>query len=101
MELRKDPCPSIKSPGFNQLRLFSCVTVFDVVNCKDMNMATLQPFYTTREAGERLGVTDARIRQLCIEHKNIGNKHGNAWILTEVDIMKIQALPEFRKKVAS
>lgn len=64
-------------------------------------MATLQPFYTSKEAGERLGVTDARVRQLCIEYENIGSKHGNAWILTEADILKIQALPEFRKKVAS
>jgi hypothetical protein len=66
-----------------------------------MSMATLQPFYTSKEAGERLGVTDARIRQLCIEYENIGKKHGNAWILTEADLLKIQALPEFRKKVAS
>lgn len=64
-------------------------------------MATLQPFYTSKEAGEKLGVTDARVRQLCIEYESIGKKHGNAWLLTESDILKIQALPEFRKKVAS
>lgn len=66
-----------------------------------MIMATAQEFYTAQEAAARLGVTDARIRQLCILHENIGKKHGNAWLLTEADLLRIRHLPEFRKKEAS
>ena len=61
-------------------------------------MATAQEFYTAQEAATRLGVTDARVRQICAQHENIGKKHGFAWILTEADILRILALPEFRKK---
>ena len=61
-------------------------------------MSTLQEFYTSQEAGLRLGVTDARIRQLCIQYENIGKKHGTAWILTEADLVRITNLSEFRKK---
>lgn len=64
-------------------------------------MATAQEFYTAQEAASRLGVTDARIRQLCAAHENIGKKHGFAWLLTEADLLRIQQLPEFRKKSAS
>lgn len=64
-------------------------------------MASTQEFYTAQEAGARLGVTDARIRQLCSEYENIGKKHGFAWLLTEADLLRIQQLPEFRKKSAS
>lgn len=64
-------------------------------------MATAQEFYAAQEAAARLGVTDARIRQLCILHENIGKKHGIAWLLTEADLLRIQQLPEFRKKSAS
>jgi len=63
-----------------------------------------QLFLTTAEAAKALGVTDARIRQLCIQYsqttKNIGKKHGHVWILTEADCEKIRELPEFRKKIA-
>lgn len=62
---------------------------------------TMQPaFFTTKEAGEILGVTDARVRQLCIANENIGKKHGNAWILSAADVDRIRSLPEFRKKTA-
>lgn len=64
-------------------------------------MATAQEFFTAQEAAIRLGVTDARIRQLCAEYENIGKKHGFAWLLTEADLLRIQQLPEFRKKSAS
>lgn len=64
-------------------------------------MATAQEFYTAQEAAIRLGVTDARIRQLCAAYENIGKKHGFAWLLTEADLLRIQQLPEFRKKTAS
>lgn len=65
-----------------------------------MSMATIQEFLTAKEAADRLGVTDARVRQLCIQYQSIGKKHGNAWILTGEDIERIKALPEFRKKVS-
>jgi len=66
-----------------------------------MTMATAQEFYTAQEAADRLGVTDARIRQLCSAYETIGKKHGFAWLLTEADLLRIQQLPEFRKKSAS
>lgn len=56
--------------------------------------------FTSKESAKILGVTDARVRQLCIAYENIGKKHGNAWILSSDDIAKIRALPEFRKKTA-
>jgi hypothetical protein len=70
-----------------------------------MSMSLQQEFLTSREAAERLGVTDARVRQLCIHYatiagKNIGKKLGHVWMLTTDDLDKIRALPEFRKKTA-
>lgn len=62
-------------------------------------MTIQQDFLTSREAAEILGVTDARVRQLCIANKNIGKKHGHVWILTMVDVDRIRLLPEFRKKL--
>lgn len=56
--------------------------------------------FTSKEAAQILGVTDARVRQLCISYENIGKKHGNAWIISSEDISKIRSLPEFRKKTA-
>ena len=64
-------------------------------------MATTNLFLTCQEAATQLGVTDARVRQLCIAKQNIGQKHGRAWILTEADLVRIRNLPEFRKKDAS
>lgn len=64
-------------------------------------MATLDHVYTTKQAAERLGVSDARIRQLCIVHEEIGRKHGNSWLLTEADILRIENLPEFGKRARS
>lgn len=64
-------------------------------------MATAQEFFTAQEAAARLSVTDARIRQICAAHENIGKKHGFAWLLTEADILRIQNLPEFRKKTSA
>lgn len=58
-------------------------------------MATLQAIYTSREAAELLTVTDAYVRQLCIDNDNIGRKHGKMWLLTEADIERIRALPAF------
>ena len=63
-------------------------------------MTIQQEFLTSKEAAAALGVTDARVRQLCIEYQNIGKKHGHVWILTSVDLEKIRMLPEFRKKTA-
>ena len=63
-------------------------------------MTIQQELLTSREAAEALGVTDARIRQLCIANENIGKKHGHVWILTTADLKKIRLLPEFRKKSA-
>jgi len=63
-----------------------------------MEMSTAQQFYTTKEAAEVLGYTDAHIRQICIDNENIGKKHGFAWLLTEADLVRIENLPDRRKK---
>ena len=63
-------------------------------------MALQQEFLTCKEAAERLGVTDARVRQLCIQYENIGKKLGFMWLLSTEDVDRIRALPEFRKKTA-
>jgi len=72
-----------------------------MVNCGAMTMTIQQDFLTSKEAAELLGVTDARVRQLCISKENIGKKHGHVWILTGADVERIRLLPEFRKKIAS
>ena len=64
-------------------------------------MATLEQVFTCQEAAELLEVSDARIRQLCIEHREIGRKHGRSWLLTEADIERIRNLPDHRKKKPS
>lgn len=66
-----------------------------------MSMATTEQVYTCQEAANKLGISDARVRQLCIEHDNIGRKHGRFWLLTEADIERIQNLPDNRKKISS
>lgn len=64
-------------------------------------MATAQALYTAQEAATELGVTDARVRQLCIESKGgIGKKHGKMWLLTEADLLRIRQLASFGKKAA-
>lgn len=58
-------------------------------------MATVQQFYTSREAAKELGVSDAHVRQICIDNAKIGTKHGHMWILTEADLERIRAIPTF------
>ncbi len=63
-----------------------------------MKTPTANTLYTSQTAATRLGCSDARIRQVCIAHDDIGVKHGYAWLLTEDDILKIRELPEFGKR---
>jgi len=64
-----------------------------------MDTSTQLPtVYTCRKAADKLGVSDARIRQICIEHAGIGSKHGAAWLLTPADLRLIRKLPGFGKK---
>lgn len=58
-------------------------------------MAMMQQLFTSKEAAEQLGVTDGFVRQVCTSHDDIGRKHGHVWILTEADILRIRALPNF------
>jgi excisionase family DNA binding protein len=60
-----------------------------------MSVATLQQFYTTKEAAEELGVSEGFVRQMCNEHDEIGKKHGHVWLLDEADLLRIRALPGF------
>jgi hypothetical protein len=45
--------------------------------------------YTTQQAAQKLHVTDSRIRQVLLESRGIGRKHGLAWILTDDDIHRL------------
>jgi hypothetical protein len=45
-------------------------------------------YYTSREAADKMGVTDARIRQICIAEK-IGKKFATAWQLSSSDLKRI------------
>lgn len=57
-----------------------------------MSTATKEKtIYTTREAAEELGITDGRIRQLCIFHR-IGKKFGHIRMLSIRDLKRIQAV---------
>lgn len=49
-----------------------------------------EKLYSASEAGELLGVSHVRIRQLCQEGR-IGQKAGKYWILTAGDLEKIRA----------
>lgn len=41
---------------------------------------------TAKQAAERIGVTDARVRQLAIAGKLPGTKHGRDWVFDEADV---------------
>lgn len=41
---------------------------------------------TTKQVAERLGVTDARVRQLAIGGKLYGEKYGRDWLFDENDV---------------
>jgi len=55
--------------------------------------------FTTQQAAKSLGVTDSRVRQILLEARAIGRKHGTAWILTADDVHRIGL--QLRKKTAS
>ena len=69
-------------------------------------MSLQQEMLTSLQAAQRLGVCDARVRQLCIKYNKpevlansrIGTKVGHIWLLTAEDVSKIRSLPEFGKK---
>jgi DNA-directed RNA polymerase sigma subunit (sigma70/sigma32) len=54
-----------------------------------MTHMSTQQTYTTAQAAQSLGVTDSRVRQILLEARAIGRKHGTAWILTIDDIHRI------------
>jgi hypothetical protein len=62
------------------------------------HMSTQQT-YTTAQAAKSLGVTDSRVRQILLEARSIGRKHGTAWILTADDVYRIGL--QLRKKTES
>lgn len=53
-------------------------------------MSTIK-LWTAKEAADDLGITDARVRQLCIEHK-IGILKGTTRILTHDDMRKLKSV---------
>lgn len=64
---------------------------------QDMHTIISPNRYTTKEAATELGVTDARIRQLCIASHHvggdpIGSVFAHMWQLDEADLNKIRAL---------
>lgn len=44
--------------------------------------------YTSAEAAEAIGTTDATVRRLARE-QGIGSRHGRAWMFTEADLRKL------------
>ena len=60
-------------------------------------MSRIAAFFTTRDAADRIGVTDARVRQMCGQHK-IGQKAGRDWLLTEKNVQQLEMLPRRYKK---
>jgi excisionase family DNA binding protein len=59
--------------------------------------------YTTKEAAVILGIHDSRVRQLLIQsHKEdkrpVGRVHGNAWLLTQEDVNRLQKRVDGRKR---
>lgn len=64
-------------------------------------MATMIAFFTTQQAAAELGVTDARIRQLCAEYLPKERKHGRDWLLTESDVERLRNRKDGRKNSAN
>lgn len=50
------------------------------------NGSNVDSFLTTKEAAERLGVGDSRIRQLILEGKLIAVKAGRDWLINVSDL---------------
>lgn len=48
---------------------------------------------TASEAGKILGVTDARIRQLCGEGRIQGKKFGKSWVISRSEVERFKAIP--------
>lgn len=46
----------------------------------------MDTFLTTRQAAERLGVSDSRIRQLILEGKLVAVKAGRDWLIKTSDL---------------
>lgn len=63
-------------------------------------MATVVSLFTTEQAASELGVTEARVRQLCWEYLPRTQKHGRDWVLTEADIERLKNRRDGRKKVS-
>ena len=65
-----------------------------------MAMATLPKILSVTQAGEELGVTGGRVRQILraleLEGRKIGQKAGNTWCLTMSDVEFIRNLPDGR-----
>ena len=60
-----------------------------------MEMAIENKIYSAREAAELFGITEGRIRQLCRAH-GIGQKIARDWLLTELDLERLESAPETR-----
>jgi len=60
--------------------------------------------YTAQTAAAELGITDGRVRQICIEswedpdRESIGSDHAGTWLLTEADLDRIRELRKTRRK---
>ena len=54
-------------------------------------MALLDTLFNVKEAAARLGLSDSRVRQICIEH-DIGTKSGLMRFLSPEDLDAIRAL---------
>ena len=59
-----------------------------------MNMATLE-FFTVQDAAEKIGISDGRVRKICIDH-SIGKRVGTMRLLSDGDIERIR---QYRGKV--
>lgn len=57
-----------------------------------MVMSTINDVFTVKEAAEELGVTAARVRQICIEH-DIGKVIGRDRLFTPEDMERLQSVP--------
>lgn len=54
---------------------------------------------TVKDAAEIVGLTEARIRQICQAHE-IGTKIGRDRLLTAADVRRIRSIPDGRTKKA-
>ena len=53
-----------------------------------INLDLRRKYYSAKEAAEKLGISERRVRQLLAEGQIEGSKLGNTWLISEITYTK-------------